>query len=179
MDSRLLAAAHYAQPDARAVLLQAFINNFNDTVEQPLYICIGSDRHLLDCLGPLTGTMLQEQSSELLVFGTLQEPWHAGNLSAKLRELRARYPYRPAVAIDASIGDSEPPGLIKLKTGPIKPGKAVQKNLPKVGDFAITGLVGNRANRTSQSATDIISLAHVYSMSRVISDAIIEFGARH
>ena len=174
MDSRLLAAAHFHQPDARSLLASAFMDIFNDA-EQPVFICIGSDRHLLDCLGPLTGTMLQEQSSNVLVFGTLQEPWHAGNLSLKLRELRSLYPYRPVVAIDASIGDDEPPGLIKLKTGPIRPGKAVQKNLPKVGDFAITGLVGNRENKAAPTGAGIISLAHVYSMSRVISDAIISW----
>ncbi|KUG03178.1 spore protease gpr related [hydrocarbon metagenome] len=174
MNSSLLAAAHFDQPDARSLLASAFMDIFN-AEQQPVFICIGSDRHLLDCLGPLTGTMLQEQSSSVLVFGTLQEPWHAGNLSLKLRELRSLYPYRPAVAIDASIGDSEPPGLIKLKTGPIRPGKAVQKNLPKVGDFAITGLVGNRENKAVANAAGIISLAHVYSMSRVISDAIISW----
>ncbi len=175
MDSRLIAAVHYAQPDSRSVLTRAFMGSFNDADEPPVFICIGSDRHLLDCLGPLTGTMLAEQSADIIVMGTLQEPWHAGNLGLKLRDLRAEYPFRHMVAIDASIGNNEPPGLIKLKTGPIKPGKAVQKNLPRVGDFAITGLVGNRENRKPTSAADVISLAHVYSMSRVISDAIVNW----
>ncbi len=175
MDPKLIAAAHYAQTDSRSVLIQAFMNNFAEWDDQPIFICIGSDRHLLDCLGPLTGTMLAEQNPDILVFGTLQEPWHAGNIGLKLREFRGRYPLRATVAIDASIGDNEPPGLIKLKIGPIKPGKAVQKSLPQVGDFAITGLVGNRDNRPSLSGSRKISLADVYSMSRVISDAILSW----
>ncbi len=185
MESRLIAAVHYAQPDSRSVLTRAFMDSFNDADQPPVFICIGSDRHLLDCLGPLTGTMLTEQNTNIVVLGTLLEPWHAGNLGLKLRDLRVQYPFRPMVAIDASIGNNEPPGLIKLKTGPIKPGKAVQKNLPRVGDFAITGLVGNRASRQPASAAGVISLAHVYSMSRVISDAVISWekecrnGARH
>lgn len=175
MDTRLLTAVHYDQPDARLILSKAFLEVFKDQTEQPVFICIGTDRHLLDCLGPLTGTMLQEQSSDIPVFGTLLEPWHAGNLSLKLRDLRAGYPLHPIVAIDASIGDTELPGLIKFKTGPIKPGKAVQKNLPKVGDYAITALVGNRDNRPSSSVPGKISLFHVYSMSRIISDAILNW----
>jgi len=172
MNCRLIAAGYYTDDNVRSVLTHAFIENFIFE-KQTVFICIGSDHHMLDCLGPLTGTMLQEQRREILVIGTLQEPVHGANLRQKLKEVDSRYPLHRKVAIDASIGDAEQPGLIKLKKGPIKPGKAVLKRLPQVGDYAITGLVGNRADRLHHNSS--VSLGDVYSMSRVISDAVISW----
>ncbi len=173
MASKLIVAVHYTQNKARSILAQAFLDLFQDLNPAPAFICIGSDRHLLDCLGPLVGTMLEEHEHSALVQGTLQDPWHAGNLSHNLREFRNNYPLQPIVAIDASIGEREAPGLIKLKIGPIRPGKAVNKNLPLVGDYAITALVGTREHKSSSLTARKTSLADVYSMSRVISDAIL------
>ncbi len=175
MESRLIVSVHYNQPQARSILACAFKEQFAIEEMPPAFICIGSDRHLLDCLGPMTGTMLEEKTPGVLVMGTLDHPWHAGNIGYNLREFRNTYPPRTVVAIDASIGEDDPPGLIKLKHGPIKPGKAVQKNLPGVGDYSITALVGNRDYRPSSGSIKKISLAHVYGMARVISDAIVEW----
>ena len=45
------------------------------------------------------------------------------------------------IAIDASLGRSENVGTIKIAQGALKPGAGVNKNLPPVGDFHITGVV--------------------------------------
>lgn len=179
MKSKLIVSVHYTHNNARSILTQAFLDNFMSLNPAPAFICIGSDRHLLDCLGPLTGTMLEEHDHNIMVLGTLQEPWHAGNISHNLREFRNSYPSQPIVAIDASIGEDEAPGLIKLKMGSIRPGKAVHKNLPVIGDFALTALVGNREGKPAFSTGKKTSLAHVYGMSRVISDAILDWGRQN
>jgi putative sporulation protein YyaC len=175
MKSNLIVSVHYTHKQAGSILTQAFLECFTELNQAPAFICIGSDRHLLDCLGPLTGTMLEEHNHNIMVLGTLQEPWHAGNISSNLRAFKNNFPSKPIVAIDASIGEDEAPGLIKVKRGSLKPGKAVHKNLPVIGDFAVTALVGNRAGKLGFNTVNKISLAHVYGMSRVISDAILDW----
>lgn len=174
MDSRVIIAVDYRDTNARDLLAQAFIEVLGEQIKDTLFIAIGTDKHLLDCLGPLTGTMLEEYRGDFKILGTLQNPWHAGNLVDKLRQHKALVSQLRTVAIDASIGKDEPSGIIKFKLGPIKPGKAVQKVLPGVGDYAITGLVGSRPNRRT-NPQDMVTLADIYAMSRVISDAVINW----
>jgi len=52
------------------------------------------------------------------------------------------------IAVDASIGDNETPGVIKFKYGALRPGKALLKKLPPVGIIALpawwgTGLIAS------------------------------------
>ena len=110
MKSKLIVSVHYTHSNARSILTQAFLEYFMNLNPAPAFIGIGSDRHLLDCLGPMTGTMLEEHDHSIMVLGTLQEPWHAGNISHNLREFRNRYPSKPIIAIDASIGEDAEPG---------------------------------------------------------------------
>lgn len=140
---------------------------------QPLLLCIGSDRHLLDCLGPLTGTMLQEAMPGIDVVGTLEKPLHARNMVRTLEGLEPIRPGRVVIAVDASVGNPEEIGWLKLRPGSLSPGKAVARNLPAVGDYALTGVVDVRANK-SGIRNRYAGLGMVYAMARVISQAITE-----
>ena len=42
---------------------------------QAVFLCVGTDKNILDCLGPLTGTMLQEAADYIPVYGTLDVPF--------------------------------------------------------------------------------------------------------
>ena len=90
-------------------------------------LCIGSDRVIGDCLGPLVGHKLSSllKNSGISVYGTLKKPVHAKNLDATLKKIRAsiQNPY------------------ITLGKGALHPGIGTGKNLTHVGDIFITGIV--------------------------------------
>lgn len=104
----------------------------------PVYVCIGVDRCTGDCFGPLTGTLLRRSGLPHVV-GTLEAPVHAGNLDTTLRDLPAR-PF--IVAVDAALGAPGETGYLIVRKGSLRPGKALNKNLPAVGDLSITLNVG-------------------------------------
>lgn len=109
-----------------------------------LYLCIGSDRSTGDSLGPLVGYKLNQKGSwEVQVLGTLTRPVHAMNLNETIDYLNRYYRNHVIVAVDASVGRSEHVGYITLGRGGIKPGLGVSKNLKKVGDVFITGIIGS------------------------------------
>lgn len=110
---------------------------------QPIVImCIGSDRSTGDSLGPLIGYKLSKFSFENIdVYGCLQDPIHAANLSAAIEEIKERYTCPFIIALDASLGKKEHIGYITMADGPLKPGLGVKKKLPEVGDIHITGIV--------------------------------------
>ncbi len=119
------------------------LNQIDGYRKIPVIVCIGTDRSTGDSLGPLTGTALQERLSGygIPVYGTLEEPVHATNLSEVITTITTNHLGRPVIAIDACLGRSENVGYITVKPGPLKPGTGVNKNLPAVGDVHLIGVV--------------------------------------
>ncbi|MCL6598781.1 MAG: spore protease YyaC [Alicyclobacillus macrosporangiidus] len=104
-------------------------------------VCVGTDRSTGDAFGPIIGTKLQH-STDVTVYGTLDEPVHAVNLGATLERLQKKHGRRPFVlAVDACLGRFDHVGQIILEEGPLRPGAGVKKSLPEFGDFTLTGVV--------------------------------------
>lgn len=111
-------------------------------VANTVVLCIGTDRSTGDALGPLVGQRLAGlRLAGAAVLGTLDQPVHATNLEAVLDHIARRYEGASVLAIDACLGPSENVGSIALGRGPLRPGAGVNKHLPPVGDFYITGTV--------------------------------------
>ncbi|WP_088104598.1 spore protease YyaC [Halalkalibacter urbisdiaboli] len=105
-------------------------------------VCIGTDRSTGDSLGPLVGSKLESTNlRRFQVYGTLESPVHAVNLKERLNEIYLKHPRPFILAIDACLGQSSSVGHISLGHGPLKPGAAVNKQLPEVGDIHMTGIV--------------------------------------
>lgn len=114
---------------------------FLPTGKQLAIVCIGTDRSTGDSLGPLTGTLLSRAYPTIPVFGTLDDPVHAANLSEKLTEINYMLKKPFIIAIDACLGQTESIGYLSFKDGALKPGTGVNKDLPEIGDMNIVGIV--------------------------------------
>jgi putative sporulation protein YyaC len=104
-------------------------------------LCIGTDRSTGDALGPLTGSRLQSLNVYPYIFGTLDNPVHAANLPEAIHSLSVSFANPYIVAVDACLGRLESVGCVTVGRGPLRPGAAVNKDLPPVGDICITGIV--------------------------------------
>lgn len=125
-----------------AALLRALIGRLH-TGRPPVVVCIGTDRVIGDCLGPMVGALLEKTAGgQLPVYGTLRSTVHALNLPSVSTEINKRHPGQPVIAVDASLGSCETVGSVLVRCGCLHPGAGVSKRLPAVGDIAITGIVG-------------------------------------
>ena len=140
-----------------------------------VFLCIGSDRATGDCLGPLLGHKLDcsQNGFQYDVYGTLQNPVHAKNLTETMESIHAKYNNPLIVAIDASLGKPSHVGYYTLGKGSLKPGAGVNKELPSVGDYYITGIV-NMSGLLDQMLLQTTRLHTVM----FLSDRIYE-GIRH
>ncbi|QGP91912.1 hypothetical protein MGLY_12600 [Neomoorella glycerini] len=137
---------YYQDPVAVEKLSQTLaghLQELNPQGKQPIVVvCIGTDRSTGDCLGPLVGTnLLRMPSLPFAVYGTLDEPVHASNLTEKLAYIKTHHPDPIIIAVDACLGQAENVGTITLAPGALRPGAGVNKNLPAVGDIHFTGIV--------------------------------------
>lgn len=131
-------------PGAVLSLCNALSDLLNQAQQRTIVIvCIGTDRSTGDALGPIVGSRLQNLINlpDLPVYGTLENPVHAINLSDTLQTILRTYTNPFIVAIDACLGQLSSVGTILTGAGPLKPGAGVNKNLPEVGDLHITGIV--------------------------------------
>ncbi len=112
-----------------------------ENISEIVLICIGSDRATGDCLGPMVGHRMSKYQRNFSVYGTLEKPVHAKNLSAALSFIGKYHKDALIIAIDASLGRAEHVGYITLGEGSLSPGVGVDKDLPDVGDLFITGIV--------------------------------------
>jgi putative sporulation protein YyaC len=137
-----------------------------------IIICVGTDKCIGDCLGPLVGSFLIENNFPLPVFGTLESPIHALNIEEKLNYINKLHPNSNIIGIDACLGDESSIGEIHTRDYPIHPGKGVGKRLPEVGDQSIIGIVDSSDNAiffTNRS----IRLYLVMNMAKIISNSLI------
>lgn len=104
-------------------------------------LCIGSDRSTGDALGPLTGSKLKTLNLFPHIYGTLDDPVHATNLENRLLSITSSLSQPFVIAVDACLGKLENVGYVTLGHGSLKPGAAVNKDLPAVGNAYITGIV--------------------------------------
>ncbi len=169
----------YRDPIACQLIVNAFALCQAEETEMPVFICIGSDRHLLDCFGPLTGTMLQESIPSLNVYGTLDRPLNARNLIKEMLIIKKRHAGQKFIAIDAAVGEESEIGRIQFKAGSILPGRAVARSLPAVGDFSLTAIVEKRGQAQTSGQESPKGFAHVYHMARLVQKAVTSWYCLH
>lgn len=160
---------HYKDPLAYYEIAN-FLKDYMD--ENTVIVCIGTDRCIGDCLGPLVGTFLKERFFPFPVFGTISEPIHALNIDKRLNEIKNIYPKANIIGIDACLGDSDSIGEIQARDYPIHPGKGVGKSLPDVGKVSVIGIVDS-SDSSELFTTRNIRLDLIMELSKVVAHAII------
>ncbi|OEH91745.1 spore protease YyaC [Bacillus solimangrovi] len=133
----------HKQPDAAASLAKQIVRLLPTGNRPIVIVCIGTDRSTGDALGPIAGSKFRQLTpkSSFYLYGNLDEPVHALNLEDTLSNIQSKFDNPFIIGIDASLGRTKNIGVLNLKEGPVKPGAAMNKQLPEVGDIHITGIV--------------------------------------
>ncbi|API92210.1 hypothetical protein J32TS6_35840 [Virgibacillus pantothenticus] len=132
----------HTDPNFHTVMLENFLSLLPQSPHEYIVVSIGTDRSTGDALGPLAGSLLSEKKPRhMSVYGTLDNPVHAVNLTEYIHQIEATYRHPFIIAIDACLGKQHSVGKVIAGTGAIKPGAALNKALPAIGDVHLTGVV--------------------------------------
>lgn len=160
---------HYKSPLAYYKIGEAARDFIKDNT---IIICIGTDKCIGDCLGPLVGTLLEASLFPLPIYGTISAPIHALNINKRLDEINNLHPNACILGIDACLGDLKSIGEIHTRDYAIRPGKGVGKSLPAVGTASIIGIVDSSENSDFFSSRSI-RLSLILDMARIITKGIL------
>lgn len=142
--------------------------------ERPIVACVGTDATIGDSLGPFVGTMLTEKRAEAIIYGTLENPLTAKEISAAKKFISTVHPLSPLLVIDAAVGKSEDVGLIKILNGAIRPGLGANKDLPEMGSVSIIGIVSEKS-LANYAFLNLTRLSPVYRMARIVADGVMRY----
>lgn len=134
--------ANYKEPNIAQTLSKQILPWFPLKNKNYIAVFIGTDRSTGDALGPLAGTYFKAANPRHIhVYGTIHDPVHAVNLKESLMNIYEKHDRPYLIAIDACLGKDSSVGSIIAENKPLKPGLALNKQLPQVGDMNITGVV--------------------------------------
>ena len=134
-------------------------------------ICIGTDKCIIDSLGPLTGTLLSKKNLAVDIYGTLNKPVHAMNINEYTKIIKKKK-YNKVIAIDACLSNKKNQGIIEVREGPITPGRGIGKVLPEIGDVSIIGVVDSSGKEFHDLIQDT-RLSLIYEIAEIICEGVV------
>ncbi|MGM9986864.1 MAG: spore protease YyaC [Bacillaceae bacterium] len=164
---------HHEETSAETKIADGFLQYLPSTVTTPIVlVCIGTDRSTGDSFGPLVGSNLcKYKLKHFHVYGTLDYPVHALNLEETMTTILTYHKDAFIIGIDACLGKMTNIGAISIGKGPVKPGAAVNKKLPPVGNIHLTGTV-NIAGYMEHVILQNTRLSLVMKMANSVSKAV-------
>lgn len=140
--------------------------------DDTVIVCIGTDKCIGDSIGPLVGSMLKHYGWDMPIYGTLNDPVHGLNIERYIDTIKEEHPGQNVIAIDASLGYSlSSVGHIRIRTGAIKPGAGLGREITPIGDYSIIGIVDYKEANPMLMG---IRLKTVMQMSDKIARALIQ-----
>lgn len=132
----------HTEPNVEVDIAKQLISWLPKSPKEYVVVCIGTDRSTGDALGPLTGSILSETKlKHMTVYGTLHQPVHAKNLKDYTQMIQNKHRNAFIIAVDACLGKSSSVGCIIANQEALRPGAALNKDLPEIGDIHLTGVV--------------------------------------
>lgn len=140
--------------------------------DKPVILCVGSDAVMGDALSPLVGTLLKDNyKTECYVYGTLNNTVTAKEVEYAQDFIRTFHPDSKIIAVDAAVGRADDIGLIKVVDEGLYPGQGVNKELSKVGDVSILGIVAEKSIM-NYALLNITRMNLIYKIADTIAGAI-------
>jgi putative sporulation protein YyaC len=166
----MLPVSVYYEDNDASIVLGELIKEALSLNDKVLVICIGTDKYICDCLGPLVGSFLVEANIPINVLGVLENPIHSSNIEEVIIDIKDSFKDYKIIAIDGFLGNENDIGIIKFREGSITPGAAVCKKHSSIGDFAIEAII--EKTEVSDYLLELpIRLRYIYKMAAVIRDA--------
>lgn len=169
---------------------QNFIKDFSSYIYEEkiansyleiVFLCIGTDRLIGDCFGPLVGTKLEELLQKYNIFniniyGTMEENICYTNIEKKLKKIKAEHPTACIVAIDAALSDEINIGKIYVNRKKMTLANGLYKPKIEVGDISVKAVVGKNYKLSKYNFLSLqnISLNEVMNLAKIVAEGIYE-----
>ncbi len=139
-----------------------------------VYLCLGSDKLVFDCLGPIVGTLLSATKNfKAYVYGTMACPVTALQVEAAVAFIRRFHFGARITVVDSAVGKKEEVGTIKEFDRGLRPALGIDREMRIVGDRSIMGVVATKDKVKNPSAC-CVKLGDVYALAEQVVEIILK-----
>lgn len=150
------------------------LNKYVEKDREIIFFCIGTDRVIGDCVGPITGSLLKSKYGNKNIYGDLEENLTYENIEDKLNEVNLKHNNPYIIAIDAALSSNEDIGKFYVDDKGINYRKSLNSKNLKIGDIGIKVVVGKDYNDSELNFKVLqnISLSKIVKISKKTFDGI-------
>lgn len=150
------------------------LNKYVEKDREIIFFCIGTDRVIGDCVGPITGSLLKSKYGNKNIYGDLEENLTYENIEDKLNEVNLKHNNPYIIAIDAALSSNEDIGKFYVDDKGINYRKSLNSKNLKIGDIGIKVVVGKDYNDSELNFKVLqnISLGKIVKISKKTFDGI-------
>lgn len=125
--------------------LKNLIKHFGKGYKEIAVVCPGNPESASDSIGPMIGSILSKLylPKNTYLYGEMDSPISDNDIYIIKKMIAEKLEKTLVIAIDAFLGRKEDIGKVLIYEGPIKPGSALGKNLPEIGDISIDCVVNS------------------------------------
>lgn len=123
-----------------------------------IFVCIGTNKIIGDCLGPLVGTYLKSKFREynnIKIYGDIYSPIDYTNIDKILNSITYKNDNTIRICIDSALGNDV--GKILINSKELYIGKALEKNRKILSDINIKGVVGKNYKSKEKNIEELKS----------------------
>lgn len=142
-----------------------------------VFICIGTNKIMGDCLGPIVGTYLKSKFKDRLyedieVYGDIYNPIDYNSIHSILNLLEPKNEKCTRILVDSALGENV--GDIVINSGGINIGEGILNGKQIVADINIKGIVGKNYKSIKKNMNQLgkINFNQINQMANYIVRAI-------
>lgn len=113
-----------------------------------ILLCIGTNKLIGDCIGPMVGQMLKQETrkKDIIIYGNMMETVNFKNAKQTIEYILKKYERPFLITVDSALGTEETIKQIIVSKGIIKIGKSLGRSICYYSHINIKGIVGENKN---------------------------------
>lgn len=157
---------------------QIFWNKLNNNkYKKIIFLCVGTDRVIGDCFGPLVGEKLKiliGKKKEIEIIGDLEKAICINNIENVIKVIKDEFENPFIIGIDAALDKKELVGKIVISEQGLNAGSGLNKASFEIGEMSVKGIVSYNTGIPKQNFILLqnTSLGLVNEMASLTADGI-------
>lgn len=142
-----------------------------------VFLCVGTDRVIGDCFGPLVGEKLKTligKRNGIEIIGDLEQTICINNIEKIIKVIKEKSDNSFIIGIDAALDKKEAVGKIVVTEEGIKLGSGLNKYSFEIGEMSVKGIVSYNTGMSKQNFILLqnTSLGLINEMASLTADGI-------
>lgn len=144
-----------------------------------IFLCIGTNKVVGDCLGPFVGSYLKQtlgKNHNVRILGDLKNDITYDKIQYVVRSIKNEYKNSLIIVVDSALSSNENIGKVFVQNRGLRYAESLKKQNSVIGNISIKAVVGKNSNNSIKNFKILkgISIEKIELMSNFVASGIID-----